>query len=729
MSQPHEPKAVAAISPDDLVACGLPLHEAHVFHRRLQETLREVGSAPALWRIVSKELLHPKHPHELHRFMYNSVYKDWDHERQGPPPIWFPTQEIAWTTNLGRFMEAHGRKLLGSLYYDPIESYTIMQKFSVDHPELYWPLVFNELSIHFHAQPSSIFVNPTALCPAGTWLPGAVLNAAESCLLPRPSIGKSDANNAIIVRHEGSKSIRMMTYAELRSSVSQVANAVDGLGFRKGDVFAIDMPMNINSVIIYLAVILAGYIIAPIADSFSAPEIATRIRISKAKAIFTQDVICRGGRTLTLYSRIVEANSPMAIVVPASGDSLQVILRTGDVPWEKFLASTNAMSRPWHYEAIQQPIEACTSILFSSGTSGEPKAIPYSHLQPIRLVEDAWAHLDVKAGDVMIFPTNLGWMVGPLLVYSCFLTGATLGLYNGSPLDRGFGEFVQDAGTTILGTVPSMVKSWRKSNCMESLDWSTIRLICSTGEASNVDDDLWLMAKAFYKPVIEACGGTELAAAFLHGSLLQPQALGAFSTPSMATSFVILDDHHVPYPDNQPCLGELALMPTLGESHTLLNADHNKIYYEGMPLYNGMRLRRHGDMFERTVSGFYKSHGRVDDTMNLGGIKTSAVDIERVCNKANKDVIETAAVAVPPAMGGPDQLFIFVVLAGITGTQLTAEVLKETFTKLLKAELNPYFKVGSVVIVNELPRTATNKIMRRVLRSQAINAQKLRNRL
>ncbi|KAI5081861.1 hypothetical protein GOP47_0001604 [Adiantum capillus-veneris] len=171
------------------------------------------------------------------------------------------------------------------------------------------------------------------------------------------------------------------------------------------------------------------------------------------------------------------------------------------------------------------------------------------------------------------------------------------------------------------------------------------------------------------------------------------------------------------------------LMPMLGSSESLLNADNKKIYYEGMPMHKGARLRRHGDMFERTAGGFYKSHGRIDDTMNLGGIKTSSVEIERVCNKASEHIIETAAVAVPPDGGGPDQLVVFVVLSDSAGPQLTVEYLKMAFTQALQTGLNPYFKVGLVMVVAEFPRTATNKVLRRVLKSQAMNAQKLRSKL
>lgn len=725
-----EPKAVQSITLEDLLLHGLPPHEAHVFYKNLQQALVEIGQcSSAMWRFVSKELLHPKHPHALHRLMYDAIYTDWDYESKGPPPAWFPTQELARETNLGRLMEVHGKRLLGSSYYSPIESFTAFQKFSADHPQIYWPLLLNELSVHFYVQPKCVFSAPDESRPNGTWLPGAVLNAAECCLLPKPSHGKTDFGKAIIWRTEGQTSLHSMTYAELRKSVNRVANALDLLGLEKGDVIAIDMPMSTNSIIIYLAVILAGYVMASIADSFSPQEIATRMRISKAKAVFTQDVILRGGKTIPLYSRVLEAKSPMIIVLPANENDLQVILRNGDFSWNTFLAPVDHLSRPWDYQAVQQPIESLTNILFSSGTSGDPKALPYSHLQPLRLAADTWAHLDVKVGDVFVWPTNLGWMVGPMLVYSSFLSGATIGIYIGSPLLRGFGEFVQDAGATVLGTVPSIVKTWRKSSCMDGLDWSKIRVLSSTGEASNIDDDLWLSSRAFYKPVLEPCGGTELAAGFLQGCLLQPQALAAMSTPSMTTSLVILNDQKLPYPDNQPCIGELTLMPMFGASHSLLNGDHNKIYYEDMPMHKGMKLRRHGDIFERTAGGFYKSHGRSDDTMNLGGIKTSAVEIERVCNKASEHIIETAAVAVPPPGGGPDQLVVFVVLADAAGPNFTTDYIRKALTKALQTYLNPYFKVSLVVIVAEFPRTATNKVLRRVLRSQAMEAQKLRSKL
>ncbi|KAK2632688.1 hypothetical protein EUGRSUZ_L01217 [Eucalyptus grandis] len=280
-----------------------------------------------------------------------------------------------------------------------------------------------------------------------------------------------------------------------------------------------------------------------------------------------------------------------------------------------------------------------------------------------------------------------------------------------------FLHLFQDAGVTILGTVPSLVKPWKSTQCMEGLDWTKIRSFGSTGETSNIDDDLWLSSKSFYSPIIECCGGTELASSYIQGNHLQPQAFGAFSNASMTAGFVILDDHGAPRPDDQPCVGEVGLFPVyMGATDRLLNADHEEVYFKGMPTYKGVQLRRHGDIIKRTVGGYYIVQGRADDTMNLGGIKTSSVEIERVCDRADESILETAAISLAPPTGGPEQLVVLVVLK--KGCKAEPNDLKMKFLKAIQQNLNPLFKVSSVKIVAEFPRTASNKLLRRVLRDQ-----------
>ncbi|XP_062076654.1 probable CoA ligase CCL12 [Humulus lupulus] len=723
-------KSISELGVEDLVQAGQTTEEAIGFRRVLEDSISCAnGFDPSeVWRhLVARKLLKPWHPHGLHQLVYYSVYAHWDVSSKGPPPYWFPSLSQSKHTNLGRLMEKHASSFLGPLYKDPITSYSLFQKFSAQHPEAYWSIVLKELSLSFQEEPKCILDRSDKSKYGGSWLPGAVLNIAECCLLPTSNPKKDDDSLAIVWRDEGcdESSVNFITLRELREQVISAAKVLDAM-FSKGDAIAIDMPMTANAVIIYLAIILSGLVVVSIADSFAPKEIATRLRVSQAKAIFTQDFILRGGHKFPLYSRVVEAAPAKAIVLPATGSKIGIQLREQDMSWGDFLSNASNLSRT--YSPCYQPVYSLINILFSSGTTGEPKAIPWTQLSPIRCAADSWANMDVQVGDVVCWPTNLGWVMGPILLFSCFLSGATLALYHGSPLGHGFGKFVQDAGVNILGTVPSLVKAWKNTQCMNGLDWTKIKSFASTGETSNVDDDLWLSSQAYYKPIVECCGGTELASSYIQGSLLQPQAFGAFSTASMTTGFVILDEHGKPYPDEQACIGEVGLFPLyLGATDRLLNADHEEVYYKGMPLYKGMRLRRHGDILKRTVGGYFIVQGRADDTMNLGGIKTSSVEIERVCDRADESILETAAVSVSPVDGGPEQLVMFVVLKN--GYNSEAENLRTKFSKAIQSNLNPLFKVGSVKIVPEFPRTASNKLLRRVLRDQIKREFLVRSRI
>lgn len=227
--------------------------------------------------------------------------------------------------------------------------------------------------------------------------------------------------------------------------------------------------------------------------------------------------------------------------------------------------------------------------------------------------------------------------------------------------------------------------------------------------------------------MIEYCGGTEIGGGFLTGTMLQPCAPSTFTTPSIGARICLLHDdgsrsegHTAP-----PGKGELALHPPmLGTSTRLLNRDHDECYYAGMPSAPGpvgvnggapITLRRHGDAMERLPSGAYRAHGRIDDTMNLNGVKVSSAELEAACNRAHDAVLETAAVGVPPPGGGPEKLHVFVVLKkGQEAPPLNK--LKILFNKAMAQALGPGYYTEGVHAVDSLPRTASNKVMRRVLR-------------
>ncbi|KAG7021597.1 putative acyl-activating enzyme 17, peroxisomal [Cucurbita argyrosperma subsp. argyrosperma] len=713
-------RALDSITVTDIKALGIASEVADELHGILTDIIRSYGNgSPETWCHISKRVLSPDLPFSFHQMMYYGCYKHYGSD----PPAWMPELESAVFTNVGQLLERRGKEFLGSNYRDPITSFSSFQEFSVSNPEVYWKAVLDDMHITFSKPPKCILqMNDSpdcqSPCPGGQWLPGAVFNPAKDCLSLNENRSLDDA--AVIWRDEGCDNmpVKRLTLRELRTEAWLVAHALNSLGFEKGTAIAIDMPMNVTSVVIYLAIVLAGHVVVSIADSFAAREISTRVNISKAKAIFTQDLIIRGDKSIHLYSRVVDAESPLAIVIPTRSTGLSMKLRDGDISWHAFLERVKDL-KGVEFAAVEQSAESFTNILFSSGTTGEPKAIPWTLVTPLKAAADAWCHMDIHKGDVVAWPTNLGWMMGPWLVYASLLNKASLALYDGSPLGSGFVKFVQDAKVTMLGVVPSIVRSWKSTNCTSGYDWSSIRCFSSTGEASTVDECLWLMGRAGYKPVIEICGGTEIGGGFVAGSLLQAQALSAFSTPGMGCSLFILGNDGFPLPQNMPGIGELALGPFLfGASSTLLNSDHYDVYFKGMPRWNGMVLRRHGDVFERSPRGYYRAHGRADDTMNLGGIKVSSVEIERICNSVDESILETAAIGVPPHGGGPEQLTIAIVSKNQSGSTPDLNKLKLCFNSSLQKNLNPLFKVHRVVPYPSLPRTATNKVMRRILRQQ-----------
>ena len=308
-----------------------------------------------------------------------------------------------------------------------------------------------------------------------------------------------------------------------------------------------------------------------------------------------------------------------------------------------------------------------------------------------------------------MWPTNLGWMMGPWLIFASLMNRATMALYSGAPNTRAFGEFVQNSKATVVGVIPSLVKTWRATGCMEGLDWSGIKLFSSTGECSNAADMRWLMAFAGDKPVIEYCGGTELGGSYVGQTLARPIYAGTFNSPILGWDFVILNEQ-----GEDAESGEVYLIPpSIGASFTLLNADHHEVYFQDAPPHaSGEALRRHGDQLRCIAPGYWQVQGRVDDTMNLGGIKVGSAEIERVLQSV-PGIVETAAIALAD-QGGPSLLVIYAVCAQPSETN-EAE-LRRTMQKAISERLNPLFKIHELVIVPALPRTASNKVMRRTLR-------------
>ena len=741
------------------------------------------GAAPSqVWAVLHRELLTPSIPYEMHKQCYSLVYQDVIDVK----PCWIPSDIT--NTNIYKMMMQKGFTTYQQLY-----------QWSILARDDFWMESMKTLDIVWVKQPTKTFSSCDESAAHASYFPAGRLNISDSCF------HKRDATDPALVYAMEShpRDIQTMTFGVLNRLSNQIADAIQTkLALSPGDAIAICMPMTPESIAIYLGIVKSGCVVVSIADSFSATEIATRCRLGKAKAIFTQDVIYRGSQFLALYTRVLDALTMLLVQDQDGGDSketkseldvepVQVVVVPGllhagpyprvqmmersesgtwndrdpegkPVPLHASIELRPALDRAWHdflhhcsdsFESVKRDSMDPCNILFSSGTTGEPKAIVWSHSTPIKGAIDGYYHQDIQVGDRVAWPTNIGWMMGPWLLFQ-MINGATIGIFNGVTSTDAFCQFVDESKMSMVGVIPSLVKAWQAKNSTGQCDWSCVRRFSSTGEASDPENYLWLMSRVpGYAPVVEYCGGTEIGGSFLSSTLVQPNVPSMFSTPVLGSQILLLDsESSMPLDESSAdnskstsgtydvVTGEVALVPpALGLSTHLLNRNHFDTYFLGMPSGpNGEVLRRHGDEIQMIRNSqhqlsqdgddagfcctpYYRALGRCDDTMNIGGIKISNVEIERVCNLV-PGVHETAAIAVSGPNGGPSKLVIYVVLCASAVDTASVNGLKAAMKDSIKINLNPLFGISDVVITSQLPRTASNKVMRRLLRDDFVSA-------
>ena len=641
-----------------------------------------------LWQ----SFVHKAYEHLTYEQIRDVYYAIFRHDPLGM--AWLPTESDTQNANLSSLMRKHD-----------IEDYNSMYHWSVSNREHYWKDTIETLNIHFDKSPERILDLSRGGEEDPDWLPGASFNITKSCF------NAPEDKTAIIASDEDKHEIKL-SYKELHLLVNRVSNGLVNLKLQAEDRVVLYMPLCPESVAAYLGLIQAGMVPVLVADSFSPTELKKRIKSSKAKAIIALDIYKYHGKYLDIYKKIQEADAPHAIIVSKKKNNL---LRQQDLYWEAFLGSSS-------FKAISQSPDALISVLFSSGTTSEPKAIPWTQLTPIKCAADAYYHQDVHPQDVLTWTTSMGWMMGPWAIFAALMNQATLALYTGSAAGSLFGKFVEESGITVLGTIPSLVKVWKNTKAMEAFRWK-VRLFSSTGEPSQVEDYLYLMWLCrFQAPVIEYCGGTEIGGGYMTGTILQPASPATFTSPALGMELLFRDEESGNLSAEQS--GEVFMVPpSIGLSQKLLNRDHHQEYYQDSPQgLGGKILRKHGDTYKlypdilkNTI--FYKSSGRADDSMNLGGIKISAVEIEKIINQ-HEAVYECAAVAVAPKEGGPEALIVFFIP---TANSYDVSLLKITWQKMLSKTLNPLFRIHDVVKRDTLPRTASNKLMRRVLKREYVS--------
>ncbi|MEX5273647.1 acetate--CoA ligase [Kocuria sp. CPCC 205235] len=559
--------------------------------------------------------------------------------------------------------------------------------------------------------------------PFAKWFEDGKLNAAYNAVDRHVEAGNGDR---VALHFEGEPGdSKSYTYSELKDEVSKAANAMETLGVSKGDRVAVYMPMIAEAVITMLACARIGAIHSVVFGGFSADALRSRIDDGEAKLVVTADGSYRRGKPTQLKPAVDEALSKggktvkHVLVVKRNGSD--VPFEDGrDVWWHEALEAASTEHTP-----SEQGAEDPLFILYTSGTTGKPKGI--LHTTGGYLTQAAFTHKNVfdlkPETDVYWCTADVGWVTGhTYIAYGPLLNGATQVIYEGTPDSphRGrFWEIVQKYGVSILYTSPTAIRTMMKwgEDIPAEFDLSTLRLLGTVGEAINPEAWTW-----FHKhiggskcPIVDTWWQTETGAIMISPLPGVTEAKpGSAQIPLPGIAVDVVDDAGNSLPNETD--GFLVVRKPWPSMLRTIWGDDDRFVNTYWAQFGDKYFA--GDGAKRDADGDVWILGRVDDVMNVSGHRLSTPEIESAL-VSHPSVAEAAVVGAADETTG-QAVFAFVILSD----QATSEgrdqaELSEEIRAHVGKEISPIAKPKKVLIVPELPKTRSGKIMRRLLKDVA----------
>ena len=584
----------------------------------------------------------------------------------------------------------------------------------------FWAKQARELHWHKPFTQTLDFSNP----PFAKWFADGQLNISFNCLDRHVLAGNGDRTALLFEGEPGDT--KKISYAELTREVKKAANTLTSLGIKAGDRVAIYLPMIPEAIIAMQAVARIGAVHSVIFGGFSAESLASRIEDAQAKLVITADGGYRKGKASALKPAVDEALS--AGKCPSVKNVL-VVRRTHqdvdwidgrDVEWSKLVENASA-----EHEAEAFDAEHPLFILYTSGTTGKPKGI--LHTSGGYLTQAAYTHknvFDIHAeSDVYWCTADVGWITGHSYVaYGPLANGTTQVIYEGTPDSPDWGRWwsiVEKYGVSILYTAPTAIRTFMKlgSEIPDRYNLKSIRLLGSVGEPINPEAWMWYREHigGGQAPIVDTWWQTETGAIMVSPlpgvTTLKP---GSAQIPLPGVSAAVLDEDGHELGRGQPGLLVLTepwpsmLRGIWGDPERYKETYWSKFdgkYFAG----DGAKWDEEGDLWLL---------GRVDDVMNISGHRLSTAEIESAL-VSHPFVAEAAVVGAKDETTG-QAVVAFVILRQ---NQLDAAGSDADVSKILRdhvaKEIGPIAKPRTIIVVGELPKTRSGKIMRRLLRDVA----------
>ncbi len=620
----------------------------------------------------------------------------------GQKVAWTPREDWIKESNLQRFMDRHG-----------IGGYDALLRRSTEDVAWFWDAALEDLDVQFYKKYERV-VDLSEGPQFPRWCVGGEMNIVHN-LLDKWMVDEEAAGRTAL-RYEGEDGeTRTFTYAALDAEVCRCANALRELGIKKGDAVGLYMPMTPEIAIAFLAIVKIGAVVLPLFSGYGPGAVATRLKDAGAKALFTADGFARRGKPIRMKETADEAlaSCPTVehVIVHRHLDLDDVPMREGrDRWWADLVPQQEDMA-----ETERTAAEDVVMIIYTSGTTGRPKGAVHTHCGfPVKAAQDMAHAMDLKKGETMYWMSDMGWMMGPWLVFGTLALGATMVFYDGAPDHPGpdrLWELVEKHGVTHLGISPTLIRALKSHGAdpVKKHDVSGLRAVCSTGSPWDPESWQWLFETVLEekKPILNYSGGTEISGGILCGNFFKPLKPGAFSGPVPGMAADVVDENGQPVREE---VGELVLRePWIGMTRG---------FYGDRERYLESYWRRfpdvwvHGDFAAIDEDGLWYILGRSDDTIKVAGKRLGPAEVEALLN-AHAAVAESAAIGVPHEVKG-QELVAFVVLKPDAEP---SEKLREALIGRVTEELGKPLRPRAVLFAEALPKTRNAKVMRRVIRA------------
>ncbi len=562
--------------------------------------------------------------------------------------------------------------------------------------------------------------------PFYKWFEDGTTNASYNCLDRQVENGLGKKTAIIFEADDGT--VTNVTYQEMLERVCKMANALRKMGIKSGDRVIIYMAMTIDGIVAMQACARIGAIHSVVFGGFSAQALRDRIVDVGAVAVITADGQFRGGKSLPLKAICDEALSTgecgnVKHVIVSKRTGTDVAMTAGRDVWMQEIVANEATTCEPEWVSAEHPL----FILYTSGSTGKPKGVQHSTGGYLlwAILTMKWT-FDIKPNDVFWCTADIGWVTGhSYITYGPLAVGATEIVFEGVPTYPNAGRFwdmIQKHKATIFYTAPTAIRSLIKASSNDqavhpkSYDLSSLRLLGSVGEPINPEAWMWYYENVGGSrcPIADTFWQTETGGHMispLPGAT--PMIPGSCTLPLPGIQAAIVDEAGVDVPNGQG--GILVVKrPWPSMIRTIWN-DPDRFVKSYFPEELGGTLYLAGDgAIRNKETGYFTITGRIDDVLNVSGHRMGTMEIES-CLVANPLVAEAAVVGRPDELTG-EAICVFVVLKGGRPTGDEAKKVATELRNWVGKEIGPIAKPKDVRFGDNLPKTRSGKIMRRLLR-------------